>query len=350
MASNNENSGSHHATMADVAARVGVSRQLVGLAFRHATGVSAETKAKIFVAAEEIGYQPNFAAQSLRRDGSKYIGLAYHTSHSSSEDLLPAIYAQAEYHGFNLMLSAISQNREDQDAINEIIGHRCDGAILISSSLSIATLKRIATKMPLVSISRRVKGVKCGVVASNGESGVLKAVEYLLSLGHKEIAYVDTNEMFEHEFRLEGYLTAMRKANLPTSVITISGDYIESSGAEAAERFLAERKLPTAIVCANDQVALGLVYTFQKAGVRVPTDVSVVGYDDTISRLPFLDFTTVHQDAGEIAEAAVKDLAERIKGRTAETQIHLTSANLVVRSSTAKPREHSAGMVGFPGS
>lgn len=339
MASNKKPSGTHHATMADVAAKVGVSRQLVGLAFRQATGVSAETAAKIFAAAEEIGYQPNLAAQSLRREGSKYIGLAYHTSHSSTEELLPAIYAQASSHGFKVMLSAISHDRDDQEAINEIIGHRCDGVILISSGLPVATLRKIAKKMPLVSISRRVTGVSCGVVASNGESGVFEAVEYLLSLGHKEIAYVDPDEMFEHEFRLAGYLTAMDQAKLPTSVMTISGDYIESAGAEAAERFLKGKKLPTAIVCANDQVALGLVYTFQKASVSVPSDVSVVGYDDTISRLPFLDFTTVHQDAGELAEAAVKDLAERISGRSAKAGIHLTSAKLVVRSSTSKPRE-----------
>jgi DNA-binding LacI/PurR family transcriptional regulator len=335
----NKNRREHrHATMADVAAHIGVSRQLVGLAFRNAPGVSAETAARIFAAAEEIGYQPNLAAQALRREGSKYIGVAYHTSHSSTEELLPAIYKEAESRGYKLVLSAISHDRDDQEAINEIIGHRCDGVILISSSLPISRLKKLATSIPLVSLSRRVSGVNCGVVASKGESGIFDAVKYLISLGHEAIAYVDANEMFDHEFRLQGYKTAMKDAKLKPSIKTISGDYIESAGAEAANLFLSAGELPTAIVCANDQIALGLAYAFQKAGVKIPKDVSVIGYDDTIARLPFLDFTTVHQDAVELASAAVSDLAERIEGKKSKAETYLTSAKLVVRSSTAKPR------------
>jgi len=327
-----------HATMADVAAHVGVSRQLVGLAFRHVSGVSAETAAKIFAAAEEIGYQPNLAAQALRREGTKYIGVSYHTSHSSSEELLPAIYKSAEEHGFTVILSAVSSNRTDQEALNEIIGHRCDGAIFISSSLPTSRLRKIAKSLPFVSLSRRIEGVNCGVVASRGERGVYDAVQYLASLGHREIAYVDTAEMFEHEFRLQGYQDAMRELQLKPRVSSITGDYIESAGAQAAEKFIRDGELPTAIVCANDQAALGLVYTFQKNGVKVPEDISVVGYDDTIAQLPFLDFTSVHQDAQELAQAAVADLAERISGKKKLAELYLTSANLVIRSSTSKPR------------
>ncbi|QKJ25668.1 LacI family DNA-binding transcriptional regulator [Aquiluna borgnonia] len=327
-----------HATMADVAAHIGVSRQLVGLAFRNAPGVSAETATKIFSAAEEIGYQPNLAAQALRREGSKYIGVAYHTSHSSSEELLPAIYKAAEAHGFKVILSAISSRRSDQEALNEIIGHRCDGAILISSTLSVAHIKQISKALPIVSLSRRIEGVNCGVVSSEGERGVYDAVQYLASIGHQTIAYVDTSEMLDHEFRLQGYLDAIRDRKLMTRVVTMSGDYIESAGAEAAKLFIGQGGLPTAIVCSNDQVALGLAYKLQQAGIKVPDDVSIVGYDDTVASLPFLDFTTVHQDADELAQAAVKDLAERIAGNISSRKIYLTSAKLVVRSSTRSPR------------
>lgn len=327
-----------HATMADVAKLVGVSRPLVSIAFRGEAGVSKETAEKIFAAAKEIGYSPNLAAQSLRREGSKYIGVAYHTSHSSSEELLPAIYQEAEAHGFKVVLSAISNYRDDQKAIDEIIGHRCDGAILISSNLPVERLKKLVKRLPIVSVGRRIEGVKCGVVASKGESGIFDAVEYLVGLGHKSIAYVDTKEMFDHEFRLSGYETAMKKAKLKTLVISIDGDSIESAGAQAAEKLMAAKQLPTAIVCANDQVALGLIYSFQKVGIRVPQDVSVVGYDDTIARLPFLDFTTVHQDAQELAKAAVDDLAARINGEKTKAETILTSSKLVVRSSTTKPR------------
>lgn len=327
-----------HATMADVAKVVGVSRQLVSLAFRNEPGVGADTAAKIFAAAEEIGYSPNLAAQALRRDGSRYIGVAFHTTHSSSEELIPAIYKEAESRGFKLVLSAVSDKRSDDEALSEIIGHRCDGVILISSTLPLTKLKRIAQNLPMVSLSRRVAGVNCGVVASEGESGIAEAVSYLVGLGHSEIAYVDTSAMYDHEFRLQGYKDAMGKAGLKMNIQSISGDYIESAGAEAASRFLAAKELPTAIICSNDQVALGLVYSLQKRGITVPEQVSVVGFDDTVARLPYLDFTTVHQDATELARAAIADLTARINGAITHAETHLTSAKLIVRSSTGKPR------------
>ena len=143
-------------TMADVAAKVGVSRQLVSLVFRNANGVSPQTALKIRKAALELGYSPNLAAQSLRRDGSKYIGVAYNSSHSSSHDLIPALYRATGAHGFRLVLSMISTNHPEERAIEELIGHRCDGLILVSSELSSKRLKEISENSPVVSINRRV--------------------------------------------------------------------------------------------------------------------------------------------------------------------------------------------------
>lgn len=327
-----------HTTMADVAAKVGVSRQLVGLVFRNAPGVSKKTEAKIRSAARNLGYLPNLAAQSLRGEGSRYIGVAFHTSHSSSEELIPALYKEAELLGFKLVLSAISSNRTDQEAINEIIGHRCEGIILISSHLEPSKLQEINASLPMVSISRRVTGVNCGVVSSEGESGIFDAVKHLVELGHKNISYVHTKEMLDSEFRLLGYKRAVRKFRLKASVINIPGDYVEAAGARAAAKLLETNEPPTAVVCCNDQVALGLVHSLLKVGMRIPSDISVTGYDDTVAKLPFLDLTTVRQDANELAKAAIIDLVDRIAGIQQQTATYLTSAKLVVRSSTAKPR------------
>jgi len=135
-----ERNESRQPTMADVAERVGVSRQLVGLVFRGAPGVGVQTEAKIRAAAREMGYRPNLAAQSLRREGSKYIGVVFHASERSTNEIIPAIYKYAGELGFQVVISAISSDRTDQKAIDEVIGHRCDGLILISSTLGCKNL------------------------------------------------------------------------------------------------------------------------------------------------------------------------------------------------------------------
>lgn len=330
-----------HATMADVAKHVGVSRQLVGLVFRNASGVSPETTKRIIDAAELLNYRPNLAAQALRREGSKYIGLAFHTSHSSTNELIPAIYKAAEGAGYKLVLSAISKDRQDSEAIDEIMGHRCDGLILISSSLPLARIKNLAATIPTVSISRRLPAVNCGSVTSAGESGMLEVTQHLLALGHTSITFVDAPQMFDHEFRKEGYEQAMQLAGRRPMVIEIDGDYIEESGARAAERLLNLKELPTAVICSNDQMAFGLIHALQKSGVSVPADISVAGYDDTVAKWPFLGITTVRQDPNEMAAAAVADLVSRMNDVVKEPTLTLTSARIVKRSTTAAPRRLS---------
>lgn len=336
-----ERNESRQPTMADVAERVGVSRQLVGLVFRGAPGVGVETEAKIRAAAREMGYRPNLAAQSLRREGSKYIGVVFHASERSTNEIIPAIYKYAGELGFQVVISAISSDRTDQKAIDEVIGHRCDGLILISSTLSVTRLQKLARTIPLVSLGRRLSGVRAGVVSSHGEAGVFEAVEHLITLGHRSIAYVSAKDMLDNEYRLEGYETAMDKAKLKTEVVAVTGDFAEDGGARAANKILALDDLPTAVVCNNDQSAFGLIHRFLQAGVKVPEDVSVIGYDDTVAQLPFLDLTTVRQDPEELAKAAVEDLSARIRGDKYLSETFLTSSKLLLRTSTCKPRNNT---------
>ena len=112
------------------------------------------------------------------------------------------------------------------------------------------------------------------------------------------------------------------------------------AGGVAAEALLKEN-LPTAIICNNDQSAFGLTHRLLQAGITIPEQVSVAGYDDNVGQFPFLDLTTVHQDAEDLANAAVSDLVARIKGEKYLSETYLTPATLVVRSSTSKPRKEA---------
>jgi len=327
-------------TMADVARMVGVSRQLVGLVFRDAPGVGAETAAKIRAAAKEIGYRPNLAAQSLRRDSSNNIGFLFHADQSSMQDILPAMYKSAKAAGFNLIISAVSKSHNESEAIEELLGYRCEGLVLAGTELSQSRVQKLAREIPLVSLGRRMEQVRAGMVSSNGEAGIFAVTRHLIDLGHKDIAYVHAKDMRDSQYRLEGYRAAMDANKLKSKVITIDGDFAEVGGAEAASKLLREN-LPTAVVCNNDQSALGLTHRLLQAGISIPAQVSVTGYDDTVAKFPFMDLTTARQDPEDLAHFAVTDLVSRIRGDKYISETYLTPATLVVRSSTAKPRLES---------
>ena len=324
-------------TMGDVAKRVGVSRQLVGLVFQNAPGVGETTAAKIRAAAKEIGYRPNLAAQSLRRDSSNYIGFMFHSDHSSMQGILPAMYKHAKAAGYQIVMSVVSESHSENDAIEELIGHRCEGIVLSSSHIPISRLQRLAREIPLVSLGRRLENVRAGMVSSNGEAGVFTITKYLIGLGHTDIAYVFGKLMRDAEFRLEGYMAAMEINKLTPRVVTIDGDFAERGGANAANILLTEN-LPTAIICNNDQSALGLSHRLLQVGLRIPDQVSVAGYDDTVAKFPFLDLTTVRQDPHAMAKATIEDLVARITGEKILSETFLTDVSLIVRSSTGKPR------------
>lgn len=337
MAKKESKSEVRHATMADIAAEVGVSRQLVGLVFRGESGVGAATEAKIRATAKKLGYQPNLAARSLRSVNSNYIGVMFRPNESSMGELIPALYKYAHAAGYRLFLSSVSTNRAEENSIQELLGHRCEGLVLMSSQQSKTAIQKLARSIPLVSVGRRLEGVRCGVVSSEGEVGVAEAVDYLVGLGHKNIGYVYAKDMLDSEFRLAGYQNAMKKHKLEPQIVEIEGDFAEAGGSKAADKFIT-RGLPTAVVCNNDQAALGLSYRLIQSGIQIPEDISVVGYDDTVASLPFLNLTTVRQDADEIAEAAIGDLLARIKGERYLSQEILTSSTLIVRTSTGKPK------------
>jgi len=326
-------------TMADVAKKVGVSRQLVGFVFSGQPGVGTDTEAKIRKAAKDLGYRPNLAAQSLRRDETKYIGLIFYAAEAVMSELLPALQREAHENNFDLLSSAVTNAEEEIMAIEWLRGHRCNGLIFIASHLSTNRLQKLAREIPMVSIGRRLEKVRCGIVSSHAEIGVESAVQHLIDLGHTEITYIQGPDMLDSEFRLVGYKKAIRRAKIKSDVISLPGDFAARGGSRAAEVLLKRKTLPTAVVCNNDESAMGLWHRLLQAGVKIPHDVSIVGYDDSVAGYPYLDMTTVRQDPNELAAEAIADLSARILGSKYLAQTFLTSSKLVVRSSTVKPRK-----------
>ncbi|MEV6127339.1 LacI family DNA-binding transcriptional regulator [Streptomyces violaceusniger] len=325
--------------MSDVAARVGVSQALVSLVFRNQPGASSETRRRVFQAAEELGYRPDTAAQLLRRTRSRQLGVLFTVRQPHDVGIVEALYPAAQKHGYTLVLNAMFATRDERQGVEELLGLRSEAIITIGATSSRQHLTTGVGRTPIVEISPRTRTAGVDVVRTAERKGMGQAVDHLVTLGHRAITHIEGGAMPGADERRRGYRAAMRRHGLADHIRVHPGDYTEESGAQAARDLLALPELPTAVIAGNDRCAHGLLGTFLRAGVRVPDDVSVVGYDDSqLARLSFIDLTSVRQDAAEAAETAVRAAVERLdEGRTADRDIVL-NPTLVVRGSTGPPR------------
>ena len=325
--------------MADVANRAGVSRTLVSTIFRDIPGASAQTRQRVMQAAEELGYRPDAAAQMLRRNRSMNLGVLFTSRHAFDLEFIEYIYPAAEQHGYHVVLGAMTSTRDEYKAVEELLSYHCEALILLGPDLDAAQLNRIAERVPVVEVGRFVEGAGIDVVRTDDDSGVAQVVDYLVGLGHQKILHVDGGRMPSAAGRRNGYETAMRKHGLAEQIRIIGGDYTEESGALAAAEILAGSDLPTAVIAGNDRCALGLLDSLRQGGLKVPADISVVGYDDSrLARLSFVDLTSVRQDIRQMADLAVKAAAERLDGKRTEVAQFILPPSLAVRSTTGPAR------------
>jgi DNA-binding LacI/PurR family transcriptional regulator len=330
-------------TMRDVAARVGVSQALVSLVFRNAPGASSETRERVLQAAAELGYRPDAAAQVLRRSRSRHIGVLFTMRQPFDVDLVEAIYPAADRHGYHVVLGALGPGRDERTAVEELLAYRCEAMILFGPTTRATELADVVRQMPVVAIARRAGGDGVDVVRVADERGARLAVDHLVSLGHRAIVHVDGGKQSGSAYRSRGYRQAMRRHGLDQEIRILPGDHTEESGAAAARQLMTRDPLPTAIFASNDRCAHGVLVTLVRAGLNVPGDVSVVGFDDSgLARLSFIELTSVRQDVFRMAEYAVEAIIERLdRGRTTPREIVL-DPTLVIRGTAGEPRRASA--------
>ena len=328
--------------MADIAAHLGVSRQLVSIVLRDRPGASAATRTRVRQAAQELGYSPHIGARTLRQSRSRQIGVAFAPAHGTEPDIVEAIYPAASEHSYQVVLSAQTGTRSTRQALEELLGYRCAAIIVIGSDLNNTEMRTLAkrVKVPVVVVGAGERNAAYDVIRSAGDTGIALAVEHLVGLGHEQIAYIHSEAMPAAALRLKGYTRAAQDAGLSEDIVVIAGpDYTEESGAEAARRLLARRTLPTAIVAGNDQEAVGAMQVLSRAGVALPQHVSVTGFDDSrFAQLSSIDLTTARQDPSLMGESAIGAAIRRINDATLRPSLRIVQPTLVVRSSTSPPR------------
>ncbi len=321
----------------DVAARVGVSTASVSLVLRNAPGPSAETRERVLAAAAELGYRADRAASLLARRRRHLIGVLLDVRNPFHAELVEEIQVAATRAGYEVVLATLTREHDERRAIETLLDFRSEALLLLGPEASGAELDRLAAQVPCVVVGVRADGTQADAVRSADDVGVDAILNHLIGLGHTEIAFVDGGRGPVAAVRRRGYRRAMRRAGLTPRVV--AGDHTEQGGIRAGRLLAAAADRPTAVVGSNDRLAVGLMDAFLRAGVDVPGDVSVAGYDDSsLARLAHIDLTSVNQDpAGQAHNAVLAAVSRLDEGRTLRSEIVLVP-RLIVRSSTAAPR------------
>jgi DNA-binding LacI/PurR family transcriptional regulator len=325
-------------TLADVAARAGVSVALVSIVIRDVPGASPRSRQRVLRAADELGYRPDARARLLRSTRSRLLGVVFGVQHAFHGDLIGGLYRAADRLGYELALSAVTPDRDEQRAVSSLLQDRCEALVLLGPHAPTAYLGALADRLPVVVVARAVRHRAVDVVRTADDEGLHQAVAHLVGLGHRRIVHIDGGRAPGAPERRRGYRDAMRQHGLDPEIRILPDGLTEDDGAAAARALLGEASEPTAVIAFNDRCATGVLDVLARAGRTVPGHISVVGCDDSrLARLSHVALTTVAQDTGQISTLAVTRAIERLESTPVARRELVIAPHLVVRGTTARP-------------
>jgi len=323
-------------TILDVAAKSGMSKSLVSLALSGSPKVSDDSKKKILKAAKDLGYRPNAAARSLAARRSKTLGVLILDLHNPvSAEIVDAVQAEIRQYGYSSLLVTGGDDPDLEKAeIDTLLQFQIEGLILISHRLTPEALKAIATEVPTVTVTREdIEVAHMDSVCNDDVAGSQIAVDHLVGLGHSNIVCLSGGDNPVSISRAEGYKQAMKRHGLTEKTQIVSGGLTDTAGYKAAQKALGLS--PTALVVANDIAAVGAIAAIEESGLRVPEDISVIGYDGIrLGGLRSVNLTSVAQPLAELGRLAAKRIIERIEKPNSKSQQIRVTSELVVRGTT----------------
>ena len=329
-------------TMEDVAERAGVSRALVSLVMRDLPQVSDEKRRSVLRAAGELGYRPNLMARNLAQQRTHTVGvLVDDLRNPFFGEVVDGIEAEAAEHGFRvLILNGHRDAQRELNAVETFLQLRVEGMALVGARLGDEDLARIGTASPCVMVASGTANPGIDTVATDGRRGAELAVEHLAALGHTRIVHMDGGANVSAAERRSGYKSGMQTAGIGHLIDVRPAGDDEADALAVIDALLAEDEPPTAIFAFNDLLAAGALNRLDDAGMAVPRDVSLVGFDNTfIAALRHLSLTTINQPTLAMGRLVVDTLLQRLSDGSGEPVRHTLQPELVVRSTTGPPRE-----------
>jgi len=327
--------------LADVAAEVGMSTASVSLALSDRPGPSEETRRRVREAADRLGYRPDRTASLLARRRTRLLGVLLEIRNPFHAELVEDLHLVSEGRGYDLVLSTVTADRDERQAIDTLLDFRCEALILLAPNTPAARLGALAEQLPVVAIGKQPAPAGVDVVRAADDLGVAQTVDHLVALGHHRIAFVDGGRGAVATLRRRGYRSAMRRHGLADALRVIPGEHNERAGTDAARVLLAaSSSLPTAVIASNDRCAVGLQDEFTRAGVGVPEDVSIAGYDNSsLAQLAHIDLTSVDQNAEQLAAHAVDVATDRLENGRGTAEEFVLVPHLVIRGTTGPVRK-----------
>lgn len=327
-------------TIRDVAARAGVSKSLVSLVMRDSPRVSEKSRTAVKQAAKELGYRANAVARSLVSRRTFTLGIVASNAHDVFHaTVLEGVTKYARSQDYvPLILHGDHEEELEKRVVNTFLELQVDAILLSGSAQKASDIEEMAREVPVAVVGRTLHSNRVEVVVNDDLAGAALATNHLIELGHRRVAHFTGGGGNGAVEREASYRTVMEAHGLEP--IIVPATYLQDGGAAAARRLLeTSQEMPTAVFAANDLCAIGAGDMFRKAGLRIPGDLSLIGYDDTPwAGLYGIDLTTVAQPAAEMGMVAAERICGRLSGAYESAELIVMSPNLVERTSTGPPR------------
>ncbi len=336
-------------TIKDVARAAGVSVATVSRVHNDSTLVTADTRGRVRAVAARLGYSPHAGARSLSTRKTNGIGVLLPDLHGEFySELIRGIDQRAQRHGFHLLLASSHDEKAAIAAALQSMRGRVDGLIVMSPAPGAHLPVRDLTSFPVVLLNSAAVGAAFDSLAIGNAEGAAQMVQHLVALGHRHIAMI-RGPARNHDAaeRLRGYHAALRAAGIaPGPELEAQGDFIDASGFAAGLELLRRQPRPTAIFAANDAMAIGALSALREAGVRVPQEMAVAGFDDIpMARYMHPPLSTVRVDIAALGERATDRLLEAVTSRRRhKKRQEVLPVTLVIRESCGGGGDRSSAI------
>ena len=340
-----EKDGERKLNIGDIAKRANVSTATVSRTLNQSGAVRPETARKVWRAAATLNYYPNSHARTLVSGRSRLLGLIVSDiTNPFFPELVHSFETLATQHQYDLILTSTDyQTARMTGCVRRMLERKVDGVAIMTSEMDLGLIKELARRgVPLVFMDVGRVGPRMSHVLIDYAHGIRQAVDHVAALGHKRVGFITGPlELHSARTRRQAFLDGLRANGIrPDPRLIREGTHTAEGGQQAMSALLRASKLPTAVVCSNDWTAIGALHAIHESGLRVPADISLVGFDDIpLASYTSPPLTSVRMSAGDVGSTAFDALFRLIGGERLEGDIYQVPTTLVVRNSTGKPRK-----------
>jgi LacI family transcriptional regulator len=339
-----EEDGERHLNIGEIARRASVSTATVSRTLNQSGAVRPETARKVWRAAAELNYYPNSHARALVSGRSRLLGLIVSDiTNPFFPELVHSFEVLAAQQQYDILLTSTDyQTARMTNCVRRMLERKVDGVAIMTSEMDLGLIKDLARRgVPMVFMDVGRTGPRMSHVLIDYANGIRQAVDHVVELGHRRVAFIaGPLDLHSARTRRQAFLDGMASHKMKADLKMVrEGTHTAEGGHHAMSALLRGSRRPTAVVCSNDWTAIGALHAISAAGLRVPEDISLVGFDDiplaTYTNPPL---TSVRMSAGDVGSTAFDALFRLIGGERLEGEIYQVPTKLIVRGSTAKPR------------